>query len=100
MRDRGLEKSVVAIWRLHARALFDELRTINVLLQGICAIMAAVLVVTFASRAVLAYQRQADAREAHTEAGITRDLFTAMKALRIERGSVNAALNIAPSRLA
>jgi signal transduction histidine kinase len=100
MWDGGLEKSDVARWRLHTRALFDELRTINVLLQGFCAIMAAVLVVTFASRAVLAYQREADAREAHTEAGITRDLFTAMKALRIERGSVNAALNIAPSRLA
>src|SRR5262249_4780286 len=72
----------------------------NVLLQCICAVMAAVLVVTFASRAVLAYERETDAREAHAEAGIMRDLFTAMKALRIERGSVNTALNLAPSRMA
>ena len=62
--------------------------------------MAAVLVVTFASRAVLAYQRQADARQAHAEAGIARDLFTAMKSLRIERGAVNPALSLAPSHVA
>lgn len=98
MWDSGLKTNVVARWWPRLRAQVNELATINVLLQSICAAMAAVLVVTFASRAVLAYQREADARQAQAEAGITRDLFTAMKALRIERGTVNAALSLAPAR--
>ena len=100
MWDRGITRSVAARWRSRARPILDELHSVGMLLQGVCAIMAAVLIVTFASRALLAYQREADARQSHEEAGITRDLFVAMKALRIERGTVNTALSLAPSRLA
>jgi signal transduction histidine kinase len=99
MWNEGLEGSVVSRWRSRARQLLDKLHSVNVLLQGICAIMAAVLVVTFASRAERAYQREADARQAHAEAGITRDLFIAMKAMRTERGAVNAALSLSSARM-
>jgi signal transduction histidine kinase len=74
------------------RAQLDRLVSIDVLLRGVCAIMASALVVTFALGAYSAYQNQSAARRAYAQSDITRDFFLAMSNLRIERGTVNTAL--------
>jgi signal transduction histidine kinase len=78
--------------RTNLRHLLDHLVSIDVLLQAVCTIMAAALVVTFGFRAAQSWQSFNAARSASAEVGITRDLFDAMKALRIERGMANTDL--------
>jgi methyl-accepting chemotaxis protein len=67
-------------------------QAISTLLQLITGFMAAALVITFAIAAEQALERRAVATRVEAVASISRDLFTAMQNLRVERGTVNTAL--------
>jgi signal transduction histidine kinase len=82
--------------RTRLRHLLDHVVSIDILLQSVCAIMAAALVGTFGVRAIQSYESFHEARRTSAEVVITRDLFDAMKALRIERGMANTDLVLEP----
>jgi PAS domain S-box-containing protein len=67
-------------------------RSISTLLQAITGLMAVSLVATFAVSAQHAFERRQVAERVFAIAGISRDLFTALQLLRVERGTVNTAL--------
>jgi methyl-accepting chemotaxis protein len=69
--------------------------SISVLLQAVTGLMAIVLVASFAIVAGDAYKRMRTAERVLATADIARDLFTAMQALRIERGTINTAIETA-----
>ena len=73
----------------HARPWYAS---ISVLLQTVIGVMASVLVATFSVSAFYAYQREYAAVRVLDVADVTRDVFDAMKYLRIERGTVSTAL--------
>jgi signal transduction histidine kinase len=83
--------------RTRLRHLLDHVVSIDILLQSVCAIMAAALVGTFGVRAIQSYERFHEARRASIEVAITRNLFGAMKALRVERGMANTDLVLDPN---
>jgi signal transduction histidine kinase len=66
--------------------------SISVLLQAVIGVMASVLVAAFSVSAFYAYQREYAAVRVLDIADVTRDIFDAMKYLRIERGTVSTAL--------
>ncbi len=66
--------------------------SISVLLQTVIGVMASVLVAAFSVSAFYAYQREYSAVRVLDIADVTRDVFDAMKYLRIERGTVSTAL--------
>jgi methyl-accepting chemotaxis protein len=70
----------------------NRFTSIGILLQSITAVMAAVLVFTFAVSAEHAWERWNVALEARAISDASRDLFMGMQNLRIERGTVNTAL--------
>jgi signal transduction histidine kinase len=63
-----------------------------VLLQTVIGVMASVLVAAFSVSAFYAYQREYSAVRVLDIADVTRDIFDAMKYLRIERGTISTAL--------
>jgi methyl-accepting chemotaxis protein len=67
--------------------------SISILLQVITGIMAMALVVTFGIAAEQALEQRTVAVRVEAVASISRDLFTAMQNLRVERGTVNTALS-------
>ena len=69
-----------------------RLMSISVLLLATTGVMAVVLVASFASAAMHAFERRQAAERAVTIVGISRDLFTALQNVRVERGTVNTAL--------
>ncbi len=66
--------------------------SISTLLQAITGLMAMALVATFGVAAEHALEQRAVAARVEAVASISRDLFTAMQNLRVERGTVNTAL--------
>lgn len=66
--------------------------SIGPLLRAVTGLMAIALVATFAVIAVLAYERMHTADRVLVSADVSRDLFMAMQALMVERGSENTAL--------
>lgn len=66
--------------------------SISVLLQAVTGLMALTLVATFAVLAGEAFQLSRTAEHVRVIADISRDLFVAMENLRVERGTVNTAL--------
>src|SRR5260221_13337591 len=66
--------------------------SLNVLLISLIAIPAACLTVTFALMAHGASQQRAAADRVVAIASLTKDLFTALQRVRVERGTVNGAL--------
>ena len=66
--------------------------SISVLLQTVIGVMASVLVAAFSVSAFYAYQREYSAVRVLDIADVTRDIFDAMKYLRIERGTISTAL--------
>jgi signal transduction histidine kinase len=82
---------------LPARARADRkprsrVASISVLLQTVIGVMASVLVAAFGVSAFYAYQREYSAVRVLDIADVTRDIFDAMKYLRIERGTISTAL--------
>ena len=69
--------------------------SISWLLQAITGTLAIVLVMIFALSAHRAWQHRIVAWRVAAVAGISRDLFTALQNLRVERGTVNTALSTA-----
>ena len=67
--------------------------SLSSLLQFITGTMAAILVIVFAFSAVEAWKGWGAALEAKAIARISRDLFTALASIRVERGTVNTALS-------
>ncbi|HEX3972829.1 MAG TPA: ATP-binding protein [Stellaceae bacterium] len=67
---------------------------IGPLLRAVTGLMAIALVATFAVIAVFAYERMRTADRVLVSADVSRDLFMAMQALMVERGSENTALLI------
>jgi signal transduction histidine kinase/predicted outer membrane lipoprotein len=65
---------------------------IGPLLRAVTGLMAIALVAAFAIIAVLAYERMRTADRVLVSADVSRDLFMAMQALMVERGSENTAL--------
>jgi signal transduction histidine kinase len=65
---------------------------IGPLLRAVTGLMAIALVATFAVIAVFAYERMRTADRVLVSADVSRDLFMAMQALMVERGSENTAL--------
>jgi len=68
--------------------------SISVLLQTVIGVMASVLVAAFSVSAFYAYQREYSAVRVLGIADVTRDIFDAMKYLRIERGTISTALAV------
>ncbi len=66
--------------------------SISTLLQVITGIMAMALILTFGIAAQQALEQRALAARIEAVASISRDLFTAMQNLRVERGTVGTAL--------
>ena len=66
--------------------------SISVLLQAVTALMTLMLVGIFAIYATRALERREQAGRVPSIVDVSYDLFAAVQALRIERGSVNAAL--------
>jgi PAS domain S-box-containing protein len=66
--------------------------SISTLLQAITGLMAVSLVATFAVSAQHAFERRQVAERVFVIADISRDLFTALQLIRVERGTVNTAL--------
>jgi signal transduction histidine kinase len=66
--------------------------SIGPLLRAVTGLMAIALVATFAVIAVLAYERMRTADRVLVSADVSRDLFMAMQALMVERGTENTAL--------
>ena len=66
--------------------------SIGPLLRAVTGLMAIALVATFAVIAVLAYERMQAADRVLVSADVSRDLFMAMQALMVERGTENTAL--------
>src|SRR5579862_4039067 len=66
--------------------------SVSLLLQAITGLMAALLVAIFALAAERAFERRETARDVLARAGVSRAMFTAMQNLRVERGTVNTAL--------
>ncbi|HEV8025927.1 MAG TPA: hypothetical protein VGP50_00780, partial [Stellaceae bacterium] len=71
------------------------LLSINGVLRTLTAVMAAGLVITFAFEAWRAWNQQATAQQVVTVVAMSRDLFDGLQSLRIERGTVNTALDTA-----
>ena len=69
-----------------------RIASISVLLLATTGVMAIVLVASFALSARHALQRQQAAEQAQAIVGISRNLFTAMQSLRVERGTINTGL--------
>jgi PAS domain S-box-containing protein len=69
-----------------------KLLSISVLLQVITGLMAVTLVTTFAIFAEQAFERRQIAKRVFAIADISRDMFMAMQMIRVERGTVNTAL--------
>jgi signal transduction histidine kinase len=65
---------------------------IGPLLRAVTGLMATALVATFAIIAFLAYERMHTADRVLVSADVSRDLFMAMQALMVERGTENTAL--------
>ena len=65
---------------------------IGPLLRAVTGLMAIALVATFAVIAFLAYERTSTADRVLVSADVARDLFMAMQALMVERGTENTAL--------
>ena len=72
-----------------------RLLSINGSLRALTAVMATGLVITFTYEAWRAWDDQAMARRVVGVVGVTRDLFDGLQELRIERGTVNTALDSA-----
>jgi len=68
--------------------------SVSLLLQAITGLMAALLVAIFALAAERAFERRETARDVLARAGVSRAMFTAMQNLRVERGTVNTALEM------
>ena len=68
--------------------------SISVLLQAVTALMTLMLVGIFAIYATRALERREQAGRVPSIVDVSYDLFAAVQALRIERGSVNAALAV------
>ena len=66
--------------------------SIGPLLRAVTGLMAIALVATFAVIAVLAYEQMRTADRVLVSADVSRDLFMAMQALMVERGTENTAL--------
>jgi len=66
--------------------------SLSVLLQAIAGVMVAALVTACAVSATKAYQRRESAQRVLFITGVSRDLFTAMQNLRLERAGVGNAL--------
>ena len=71
----------------------QKLASIKVLLQGLTGVMALALVTLFASSAERAYTSRLGAERMQDVIEVSRDLFTAMQTIRLERGTVNSALD-------
>ncbi len=69
-----------------------RLLSISALLLATTGLMALVLVASFALSARHALDRQKAAERAEAIVSVSRDLFTAMQNLRVERGTINTAL--------
>jgi methyl-accepting chemotaxis protein len=72
-----------------------RLLSITGVLRTLTALMAAGLVITFAFEAWRAWNQQATAQQVVTVVTMSRDLFDGLQSLRIERGTVNTALDTA-----
>jgi len=72
--------------------VIKKLRSISLLLQAITGAMAVALVVIFALFAEQAFERRQAANHVLATAAISRDLFNAMQNFRVERGTVNTAI--------
>lgn len=72
-----------------------KLASIKVLLQAVTGLMALALVGVFGVAAEGAFMRRATAEHIHQVVSISRDLFLAMQAIRVERGTVNTGLETA-----
>jgi PAS domain S-box-containing protein len=66
--------------------------SISTLLQTITGVMAVSLVATFAVLAQHAFERRQVAERVFATADVSRDLFGALQLIRVERGTVNTAL--------
>ena len=73
----------------------QKFASIKVLLQGLTGVMALALVILFATSAERAYTSRIAAERIQAVIGISRDLFTAMQTIRLERGSTSSALEVA-----
>ena len=73
----------------------QKFASIKVLLQGLTGVMALALVTLFATSAERAYTSRIGAEQIQAIIGISRDLFTAMQTIRLERGTVSSALEAA-----
>lgn len=69
--------------------------SIGALLQAVTGVMAIALVTGFAFYAGDSFQRMQTAKRVLATADISRDLFMAMQNLRVERGTINTALETA-----
>jgi PAS domain S-box-containing protein len=69
-----------------------KLLSISVLLQAITGLMVVTLVAMFALSAEQAFERRQVAKRVFTVADLSRDMFRAMQQIRVERGTVNTAL--------
>ena len=69
-----------------------RLMSISFLLLATTGLMAVILVVSFAVSAHHAFERRQSAQQVVATVGISRDLFTALQNVRVERGTVNTAL--------
>jgi signal transduction histidine kinase len=70
----------------------QKLTSIKALLQGLTGVMALALVVLFATSAERAYTGRLAAERGQAVIEISRNLFTAMQTIRLERGTVSSAL--------
>ncbi|HEX4192289.1 MAG TPA: HAMP domain-containing protein, partial [Stellaceae bacterium] len=69
--------------------------SIKIQLQAVTGLMALALVTIFATSAERAYDRRITAQHIHAVVSVSRDLFTAMQTIRVERGTVNTGLETA-----
>ena len=70
----------------------NRLRSLGVLLPALTGLMAVTLIAIFATDAKRAFERRVAAERVLSIVDISRDLFVALQNLRIERGTVYAAL--------
>jgi signal transduction histidine kinase len=69
--------------------------SIKILLQALTGLMAIALVTIFATSAERAYTERAAAQHIDAVVNISRNLFTAMQTIRVERGTLNSGLAVA-----
>ncbi|HEY3917081.1 MAG TPA: ATP-binding protein [Stellaceae bacterium] len=72
-----------------------KIGSIKILLLVATGVMALTVVAVFASSAQQAFTGRAVAERVHRVVDISRDLFLAMQTIRVERGTVNAAIDAA-----